>query len=432
MKMKPKLTKALAMLLMLCMLLPRTALAATTYYLEVSISGPDAENITQTVSASSSRSAATSVTTRTDGTTVESTTSTSTTVTRDPSTGTVTETVTSKTVASDGVKSEGRTVTEIRKDGTVTSRETVTASNANGTTASKVTTTDPKNGTVTRAEAHVSWKDVTESAENHQPVQIPVAVSAAKEQDNAPTVAVNLPVGSGSVKVNLPVAKPDPGLVAVIVDERGNETLVPKSVVTEDGLKMEMEGSANVKIVDNSKSFQDVPEGHWANDAVSFASARNLFQGVNETAFAPNRAMTRSMLATVLYRLESQPETSAEDVFTDVNEKAYYAGGVSWASDNGIVTGYGDGTYRPDQVITRQQLAAMLYRYAGSPDVTGAGLNFPDAANVSDYARDAMKWAVENGIIQGKTDGRLDPHGLATRAQVAAMMMRYCRCELDW
>ena len=242
---------------------------------------------------------------------------------------------------------------------------------------------------------------------------------------------MNLPVGSGSVKVNLPVAKPDPGLVAVIVDERGNETLVPKSVVTEDGLKMEMEGSANVKIVDNSKSFQDVPEGHWANDAVSFASARNLFQGVNETAFAPNRAMTRSMLATVLYRLESQPDTSAEDVFTDVNEKAYYAGGVSWASDNGIVTGYGDGTYRPDQVITRQQLAAMLYRYAGSPDVTGAGLNFPDAANVSDYARDAMKWAVENGIIQGKTDGRLDPHGLATRAQVAAMMMRYCRCALD-
>ena len=186
MKMKPKLTKSLAMLLMLCMLLPRTALAATTYYLEVSISGPDAENITQTVSASSSRSAATSVTTRTDGTTVESTTSTSTTVTRDPSTGTVTETVTSKTVASDGVKSEGRTVTEIRKDGTVTSRETVNASNANGTTASKVTTTDPKNGTVTRAEAHVSWKDVTESDENHQPVQIPVAVSAAKEQDNAP------------------------------------------------------------------------------------------------------------------------------------------------------------------------------------------------------------------------------------------------------
>ena len=396
-------------------------------------SGTVVESITETTTTTTgfSQSTTTSVTTKTDGSTVESTTNATTTVTSNKSTGTVTATTTSKTTTSDGVKSEGKTVTEIKKDGTVTSKETVKASTANGTTASKVTTTDSNNGTVTKAEANVSSKDASEAVKNNTAVTIPVEVSTTKDKKTAPTVTVNLPKDSGSVKVNLPVTKPNPGLVAIVVDEKGKATLVPKSVVTEDGLKMEMETSANVKIVDNGKSFQDVPAQHWANDAASFASARNLFQGVNETTFAPNRAMTRGMLATVLYRLESEPETTVEEAFTDVKDGAYYTNGISWASDKGVATGYDDGTYRPDQVITRQQLAAMLYRYAGNPDATGDELNFPDAANVSNYAKDAMKWAVENGIIQGKTDGRLDPHGLATRAQVATMMMRYCGHELD-
>lgn len=396
-------------------------------------SGTVVERTTETTARAdgSSQSITTSVTTRADGTVVESTTNAATTVTRNNSTGTVTATTISMTTTSDGVKSESRTVTEIKKDGTVTSRKTVNASTANGTTASMVTTTDARKGTVTRAAANVSGKDASEAAENHTAVTIPVEIPATRDQENAPIVSVKLPGGSGSVKVEIPVAKPDPGLVAIVVDEKGNETLVPKSVVTESGLKMKMGNSTDVKIVDNGKSFQDVPADHWANDAAAFASARNLFQGVNETTFAPNRPMTRGMLATVLYRLESEPDIPVGAAFPDVKEGAYYADGVSWASDNGIVTGYGDGTYKPDQVITRQQLAAMLYRCAGAPETGDNGLDVPDASSVSDYAKDAMKWAVGNGIMRGKTNGTLDPHGLATRAQVAVMVMRYSGHALE-
>ena len=148
---------------------------------------------------------------------------------------------------------------------------------------------------------------------------------------------------------------------------------------------------------------------HWATESIDYVTSRGLFNGKTEDTFAPEEATTRAQLMTVLARLDGADTTGA------ALEK-----GMAWAVANGI----SDGS-NPNAPITRQQLAAMLYRYTGSPAVEGT-LNFPDASSVSDYAKDAMLWATQNGIINGKTDGRLDPTGLATRAQVATILMQYC------
>ena len=165
-----------------------------------------------------------------------------------------------------------------------------------------------------------------------------------------------------------------------------------------------------MKVIDNSKKFVDVHGvDHWATDSIDFVTSRELFNGKTADTFAPNESTTRAQLMTVLARLDGADTSGA------ALEK-----GMAWAVEKGI----SDGT-NPSGTITRQQLAAMLYRYAGSPAVDHE-LTHPDAHKVSDYALDAMRWAVANGIITGKADGTLDPHGLATRAQVATMMARYC------
>jgi hypothetical protein len=136
--------------------------------------------------------------------------------------------------------------------------------------------------------------------------------------------------------------------------------------------------------------------------------------------------MTRGMLAQVLHNLETDPETVPLDAFQDVDVDDWYAEAVAWAADAGIVTGYGNGTFGPNDNITRQQVAVMLWRYAGQPTASADSIDtFGDADSVSTYAQQAMAWAIENGIING-INGNLSPNSNATRAQVATMMMRYC------
>lgn len=148
--------------------------------------------------------------------------------------------------------------------------------------------------------------------------------------------------------------------------------------------------------------------------------------GVSETEFDPDGILSRAMLVTVLYRMAGEPEAAADNVFTDVAADTWYTKAVLWASENGIAIGYGDGIFGPDDAITREQLATIFYRYVGAPEVTGTGLNaFNDAGNISEYAQTAMLWAVQNGIINGKGDGMIDPIGNATRAETAAIFQRY-------
>ena len=152
-------------------------------------------------------------------------------------------------------------------------------------------------------------------------------------------------------------------------------------------------------------------KGHWAQDAIENTVAEGLFSGVTDTSFAPNTSATRGMLMTVLARYAGTDTTGGA---------TWYEKGMEWAKTNGV----SDGT-NPNADITREQLVTMLYRYAGSPKADGKLDSFSDFASVSSYAENAMQWAVANGIVNG-SNGKLNPQNNATRAEVAAILMRFC------
>ena len=241
-------------------------------------------------------------------------------------------------------------------------------------------------------------------------VELPITpVPAASSSRQAEELEITIPKNT-TVKVEIPVRNVTPGTVVVIVHADGTEEIVRTSIVTKNGVALELTSSATVKVYDNSKFFSDVPAANWASDAVAFVSSRELFNGTGANTFSPNAPMTRQMLMTVLARLDG----------TDTSGNAY-AKGMEWAIRNGVSNGSD-----PEGKITREQLATMLWRYAGSPSVSGRMTGFVDADQISGYAEDAMLWATKAGIIGGKGNGQLDPKGYATRAEVAAMLMRYC------
>jgi uncharacterized repeat protein (TIGR02543 family) len=165
--------------------------------------------------------------------------------------------------------------------------------------------------------------------------------------------------------------------------------------------------------VDVVAEYDDIKEGYWGTEAISFVVSKGLFNGTSTTTFSPDDTMTRQMLMTVLARLDGADTTSDP-----------YGKGMAWALENNITDGSD-----PTGSITREQLAVMLWRYAGSPTATQTALDFTDAGEVSSWAQQAMLWANENGIISGKGGGILDPKGEATRTQVAKMIMVYCSIE---
>ena len=179
--------------------------------------------------------------------------------------------------------------------------------------------------------------------------------------------------------------------------------------------------------------YEDVPEDAWYYEAVQYTSEHGLFQGITETKFGPHITMTRGMLVTVLYRLEGEPAVDGQtQPFTDVDAGRYYGDAITWAANSGVVNGVTDTRFAPEAAVTREQMVTILYRYAGleGADVTAkADLeSFPDHDQVKPYARDAFSWAVGAGIIQGNSNGgvtTLSPRNSATRAQVAAVLMRY-------
>lgn len=175
--------------------------------------------------------------------------------------------------------------------------------------------------------------------------------------------------------------------------------------------------------------FNDVSANDWFVSAVDYVTGKGMMNGTADNTFSPKANTTRGMVVTVLYRLENQPSTSAAS-FTDVASGAYYANAVAWANANGIVSGYGSGKFGPNDKVTREQLAAILYRYAQYKkyDVSGANSldGYADAQSVSSYAVPALQWANAAGVVTGKSGSKLDPKGNAARAEVAAMLMRFC------
>ncbi|MDY4431052.1 choice-of-anchor I domain-containing protein, partial [Evtepia sp.] len=175
--------------------------------------------------------------------------------------------------------------------------------------------------------------------------------------------------------------------------------------------------------------FTDVKSGDWFRDAVAYVYDKGMMTGTSATTFAPNSTTTRGMIVTILYRLENEPAAGTSS-FADVVSGAYYAKAVAWAAENGVVTGTTATTFAPDAPITREQMAAILYRYATlkgydvsqKADLSG----YTDANTISAYASDAMAWANAQGLITGVTNTTLAPKSSATRAQVATILMRFC------
>lgn len=174
--------------------------------------------------------------------------------------------------------------------------------------------------------------------------------------------------------------------------------------------------------------FRDVSDTAWYADAVTYVQEQGIMTGTSETTFAPQGNMTRAMLVTVLYRVAGTPAISSETDFSDVAANAYYHDAVAWASANGIVNGYSSDRFAPNDAVSRAQIATILWRYAGSP-AAEAGQDFADESSIPVYAASAVDWARDNGVVSGKDGNRFDPQGNATRAEVAAIFHRYLTRE---
>lgn len=302
----------------------------------------------------------------------------------------------------EGWQKPGKIETIVNADGSVTKIET----KSDGTV---IETTTWRDGSTLTAETSPNGrvKTVEKRADG-------TTVETVESASGGITASVSVPKSVGSTRVDIPVSKPTGSMVAVIVHPDGTEEIVKGSVVTETGVALRAEGNVRLKIIDNAKRFNDMAD-HWAKDAVEFASSRELFNGVGNDAFGPDRSMTRGMVSTVLARLAGADTTGGE---------TWYTKGTAWAVENGI----SDGT-APEQPVTREQLAAMLYRYAGSPAVSGE-LGFDDADSISAWSRDAVRWCVDNGILNGVGGNRMTPQDLARRGQVAAMLMRFLQATV--
>lgn len=171
--------------------------------------------------------------------------------------------------------------------------------------------------------------------------------------------------------------------------------------------------------------FSDVEESDWYYAAVQYVDQNGLMKGTGSNTFSPEGVTSRGMIATILYNLDGSKETELS-TFKDVKPDAYYARAVAWAQKKGIIAGYGNEMFGPDDCITREQLAAILWKYAGSPAADSLGLaSFKDAGEISAYAQNPLAWAHKEGLINGKGAGLLDPKGKATRAEAAQIMKNF-------
>ena len=313
------------------------------------------------------------------------------------------------------------TKTETRRDGSVTQTTTgkdgsvsKTESKPDGSSVTENKAADGSTGTVktdkngqTTAETKVSAKAVEDAKKNGEAVKAPVEVKASHNSSTAPTVKVELPKGTGETKVEIPVSNVKSGTVAVLVHPDGTEEILKNSIPTEDGIQLTVDGSATVKIVDNSKDFIDT-RNHWAREEIDFVSARGLVNGMTDTIYAPNNSTTRAQLWTILARQNDAELTGGA---------TWYEKAQNWAKDKGVSDGA-----NPNAAINRAQMVTMLWRTMGQPTAGGTA-NFTDVPADSYYAS-AVAWAVENGITDGVGAGRFDPAATCTRAQIAAFLAR--------
>ncbi len=327
--------------------------------------------------------------------------------------GTVREVTTEKTVttAADGSTTEATTVT--------TAAATVVGSTA--------TVVEDENGNVLSAEVTISEEAVDKALESDEPINVPVSVNPAEDYASGKVISFTMPFFEDKLEVEIEVKRDGPGIVAFIRQPGGELSLVKEC--RRGSLIIPVETNCEIVIADNTKRFPDVGAEKWFYDPVTFVTAREIFTGYDDGSFGPEKTMNRAMVAQILYNL-SRNAAPGNSRFSDVAANAWYSAAVSWAAEKGVVQGY-DGKYYPLEVITRQDLVTIFYRYvkfAGYELSVGKDASladYTDGAEVSDYAAEAMRWAISKGIVTGYEDGSLRPKDTATRAQVTAVMQRF-------
>ena len=263
-------------------------------------------------------------------------------------------------------------------------------------------------------------------------------------QGVAPTIDVEVQAGAGAPSVDEASAgtritvtvKPDAGYELdelTVTDAKNKDLKVTKRSETtytfhmaDSKVTVEASFTKDGTVQKPDTRFDDVAKSAWYYKAVEYVAENGIMSGVSAREFAPNAGFSRAMLAQTLYAMSGKPTVKVEGTFADVAANAWYADAVNWAAEKGYVSGVGDGKFAPDASITREQMALILYRYAGSPDASGMVLReFADGESVSAYAVDAIRWAVHEGLISGMENNTLAPQGTATRAQVAQILMNF-------
>ena len=423
-----------------------TETTVTTWTETVTERVTDAEgNVTETKT-ETVRETKSEMTVKEDGT-EEGTSTTMSTVT-DEDGNVLSESVTTADVSvkteEDGTKVTETAATTVTKDadGNETERKTVTTENKTPDGSTGTIVRDDA-GNVLAQETAISQEELVKAMEEIRPIQAPLTVDPASlaEYGELPPIKVTLPPayydkdGDGKVapgerpKVEIQVSIGGTGVIVAEVGPDGILTI--RKDCYEGSVIVPVNGSCQLVVLDNAKSFTDVAAGAWYGEYVTFVTAREIFNGVGGGAFAPDAAMSRAMLAQVLYNFALGAQAGDGTVFSDVTAEDWFNAAVGWAYETGVFDGLGDGSFGPLEEVSRQDLATVLFRFAEAMgyDVSErAGLGaFPDADDVADYAKEAMEWAVAVGLIKGLDDGTLAPRGSATRAQVAAVMTRFVR-----
>lgn len=336
-------------------------------------------------------------------------------------------------VAAEGETQTPTTQTTETKELSDGSTMTVVTDNQTGSAVTTIVREDDtlfqfktsKRGKLLDALVDVSAKAARHSAETGETIYVPLRSVVKTPEEQNLRFRVDIPHGVKEVWLEFPVEEPLPGAVAVAVDEEDKQTVIRQTYLWEDSLVFPLSADANILLVDKSRTFADVQEAdHWAADAVEFTVAREIFQGVDDTHFAPDGTLTRAMVVTVLWRLIGAPRVDHAMTFEDVGPDTYYLDAVGWAFAQKLVSGYDAKTFAPNDTITREQLAVILWRFAQQVGSPGAMLDFADADAVSDYAIPALLWATGEDLFPTE-DGLLRPKDPATRAETAQLLMNF-------
>ena len=286
--------------------------------------------------------------------------------------------------------------------------------------------------------ATISAEGLAELAERGGAVSVNVTAGSAQSATVAVTAGGNAVTEvTGGVRVDLPNLVSEQDSVLVKINSDGSEEILTFGVVTSDGAKAILDGGATLAVRPaETAEFPDM-EGHWAGESVAFVTARGIFKGGNDGQFHPEATMTRAMIVQMLYNIErAQSGAYVGGRFADVDGSSWYGDAVAWAVENGLVSGYDDGSFGPEDSVTREQIAKILCTYAAylGKDADGADgsavSGFIDAGAVSDWAAESMNWAVTQGLFQGKDSGELDPRGELTRGEMATLTVRFVEMVL--